>query len=56
MLILGDSEEKALCSYLERVRQEAVKPVQVRYKVANLSSKALLILRKAKRRNEEMLL
>jgi hypothetical protein len=56
MFILSDKEERQLTAYLSKIRQESSKEVQVRHKVTNLSLKALLILRKARRRNEEALL
>ena len=54
-MYISDSEYGRLIDLLSRIRNEAFKPAQQRNKMQNLSDKAVLVLKKIKRRSESTL-
>lgn len=55
MLTLSDREAAALKAQLQRISDESLKPVQRKHRIYNYTSKALLILKRAERRNKNTL-
>ena len=52
MLTLSDRELTALKAQLQRISDESLKPVQRKHRIYNYTSKALLILKRAERRQK----